>query len=497
MLIPHQKNRQPLSLKKLFPSASFVGCADIRVTTATDNSKDCRTNSLFAAIPGTHLDGGHFIEEAIHRGATAILCDHPRPEIPVPQCIVPHVRSAYAKLCHALYHMPGEGLKTIGITGTNGKTTTTYLVRSILNAAGFQTGLLGTIEYNDGRHSEESRLTTPDPEALARWFHAMLEAGTSHVVLELSSHAMHQGRTAGIDLDVAIMTNITHDHLDYHQTLEHYIASKSRIMEHCKPQASLVLNSSDEHIRSLEQHIRKDLDVIWYSRFDSKVQATIAEQTLSGMQILLKIENQSLPICTSLIGQHNLSNCLAAASACLALGIEPEYIAKGIENLKGVPGRLERIDAGQPYQIFVDYAHTDDALKRCLNTLRHLTKNRLICVFGAGGDRDRTKRPKLAKATNEADIVIVTSDNPRSERPRQIIDDIVRGFATGSPRVYIEEDRKAAIKLALELSEPGDTLLVAGKGHETYQQIGKTRLEFDDRSIIRSCLLHEPIRSIA
>jgi UDP-N-acetylmuramoyl-L-alanyl-D-glutamate--2,6-diaminopimelate ligase len=497
MLIPLHKNRQPVSLMKLFPTASFVGCADIPVIRATDNSKDCCANSLFAAISGTNVDGAHFIEEAIDRGAAAILCDHPRPEIPVPQCIVPHVRTAYAKLCHALYHQPGERLKTIGITGTNGKTTTTYLVRSILNAAGFQTGLLGTIEYSDGKNRQESKLTTPDPLTLAKWFNSMLEQGTSHVVLEMSSHAMHQGRTAGVDLDVAIMTNITHDHLDYHHTLEHYIASKSRIIDHCKLHASLILNSSDEHIRNLGQSLREDLNVIWYSRPDSKVQGTVAEQSPSGMQILLQIENQTYPVFTNLIGQHNLSNCLAAAAACVALGIESKYIAEGIENLTGVPGRLERIDAGQPYHIFVDYAHTDDALKRCISTLRQLTKNRLICVFGAGGDRDRTKRPKLAKATMDADIVIVTSDNPRSERPRQIIEDIVRGFASGSPRVYIEEDRKQAIQLALELSEPGDTLLVAGKGHETYQQIGNTRLEFDDRSIIRSCLTPEPVRSIA
>lgn len=497
MLIPLHKNRQPVSLKKLFPAASFVGCADIHVTSATDNSKHSGADSLFAAIAGTNADGNHFVEEAIDRGAVAVLCDHPRPQIPVPQCVVPHVRSAYAKLCHAIYGMPGQRLTTIGITGTNGKTTTSYLVRSILNAAGFQTGLLGTIEYSDGHRSQESTLTTPDPAVSAKWFNAMVETGTTHAVLEMSSHAIDQGRTAGIELDVAIMTNITHDHLDYHHTWEHYKASKSRIIEHCKPKGSLVLNYNDEHIRSLERSVPSDLRLTWYSHPDSPIQGTILEQTLTGMRILLQFGDQTFPVHTNLIGQHNLSNCLAAASACATLGIGPDLIAKGIEQLSGVPGRLERVDAGQPFHIFVDYAHTDDALKRCLSTLRGLTRNRLICVFGAGGDRDRTKRPKLAAATRDADIAIVTSDNPRSEHPKQIIDDIVKGFTSGSPRVYLEEDRKAAIQLAIELAEPGDTLLVAGKGHETYQQVGNTRLEFDDRTVIRSCLTEEPIRLFA
>jgi UDP-N-acetylmuramoyl-L-alanyl-D-glutamate--2,6-diaminopimelate ligase len=208
------------------------------------------------------------------------------------------------------------------------------------------------------------------------------------------------------------------------------------------------------------------------------------------MHINLNIQNESFKVFTKLIGKHNLSNCLAAATACVELGIEPQFIAQGIEELKGVPGRLEHIELSQPYHIFVDYAHTDDALRRSLETLRRRTKNRLICVFGAGGDRDKTKRPKMAAASNEADIVIVTSDNPRSENPKHIIDDILQGFTGDSPKVYIEEDRKQAVYFAMELAQAGDTILVAGKGHETYQQIGTTRLDYDDRCVIRSYFDH-------
>jgi UDP-N-acetylmuramoyl-L-alanyl-D-glutamate--2,6-diaminopimelate ligase len=325
----------------------------------------------------------------------------------------------------------------------------------------------------------------------------MLETGTSHAVLEMSSHAMQQGRTAGIDLDIAIVTNITHDHLDYHHTLANYIASKARIIDHCRPNASVILNQSDEHVRSLAERVPNNLQVLGYSRDDSPVRGTIVEQSPNGMRIALQIDNKTFSIRTRLIGAHNLSNCLAAATAAVALGMEPEDIAKGIEEVKGVPGRLERIDALRPYQIFVDYAHTDDALKRCLQTLRTVTKNRVICVFGAGGDRDRTKRPKLAQAAKDADIAIVTSDNPRSEKPGQIIEDIVRGFTADSPRVYIEEDRRQAIELALDLAETGDTVLVAGKGHETYQHIGNTRFEFDDRNVIKACLNSKPVRLFA
>jgi UDP-N-acetylmuramoyl-L-alanyl-D-glutamate--2,6-diaminopimelate ligase len=494
MLVPHLKNRHSVSLRKLFPSASFVGCADIHVSSVSDNSKDIGSNFLFAAIPGTKANGTQFIQEAIANGATSLLCDQPQPHIAIPQCVVPHVRAAFARLCHALYGNPTQRLKTIGITGTNGKTTTSYLVRSILQAAGFRTGLLGTIEYHDGMTGDCSDLTTPDPPVLAEWLHKMVEQGTTHAVFEMSSHAMHQDRTAGVELDAAILTNITHDHLDYHADFEDYKQSKYRILHHCKRHAAVILNQSDVHVRSIEPLCPKHLAVATYGEAGSVVRATRIEPSLTETRFLLHLENETIPVQTQLIGRHNIENCLAAAGACHQMGIGPAVIAQGIEQLERVPGRLEAIDLGQEYNIFVDYAHTDDALKRCLKTLWELTENRLICVFGAGGDRDRSKRPLLAAATTEADIAIVTSDNPRTEDPFQIINDILNGFSETNAKVIVEPHREKAIHLAMDIAKAGDTLLIAGKGHETYQIIGTARYEFDDKKVVRAKLAQVPIR---
>ena len=498
MWVSDLKNRHAVSLRRLFPSASFVGCADIHVTSVSENSKDCSLGCLFAAIPGTKADGSEFIQEAIAKGAVSLLSDRPQPGVALPQCVVPHVRTAHGILCQALYGLPSRRLKTVGITGTNGKTTTTYLVRSILQAASLQTGLLGTIEYHDGTLSEVSHLTTPDAPTLASWLHRMTENKTTHAVFELSSHALHQGRTAGVELDAAVVTNMTHDHLDYHQTFESYLESKAQILKQIKPEGSVILNQDDLYARALRSDCGSQHKVVLHSsQKEAQVFATQIVETLTETRFLLHLPETTIPIQTLLIGRHNIDNCLSAAAACRELGIPPEAIAEGIEQLENVPGRLEAVEAGQDYNIFVDYAHTDDALARCLDTLKPLTKNRLICVFGAGGDRDRTKRPKLAKAAAKADRVIVTSDNPRSEDPDQIIEDILKGFAGESSQVQTEPDRRLAIRLAMESAEPGDTILVAGKGHETYQIIGEERHAFDDREIIRDNLKQTAMRMSA
>ncbi len=495
MWISNLKNRHAVSLRKLFPSASFVGCADIHVTTVSEQSQDCSPGCLFAAVQGHKVDGQQFIQEAIFNGASAILCGRPQPQVNLPQCIVPHVRSAYAGLCQALFGMPSQRLTTVGITGTNGKSTTTYLVRSILQAAEKTTGLLGTIEYSDGILTEPSHLTTPDPPTLARWLHQMVEQETTHAVFELSSHAMHQERTAGVQLDVAVITNITHDHLDYHQTFENYIESKTRILNHLKPKGCLVLNQDYQKVRNIGYKLPKNQHLLTYAiHHQASVRATELHQSLEETQFLLQIEDEAIRVSTKLIGKHNVENCLAAAATAHYLGVNIETIARGIEQLHVMPGRLESIKLGQDYKIYVDYAHTDDALRHCINTLKPLTKNRLICVFGAGGERDCTKRPKLARAAQEADIVIITSDNPRREDPNRIIEDILKGFPANPTNVYVEPNREHAIQLALELAVSDDTLLVAGKGHENYQVIGETRHEFDDREILQENLLRSPIR---
>lgn len=488
--------RMPVSLRQLFPRSSFVGCADIRVTDATENSSDCGPQMLFAAIPGTRVDGTAFAAEAISRGASSLLVQRPIPSVSVPQCVVPDTRRAYAELCSALAGCPSRSLGVAGVTGTNGKTTVTWLVRSILQSAGKPTGLIGTIEYNDGVDSTPSGMTTPDSKSLTNWLSAMIRRRCTHVAMEVSSHALDQHRVAGTQLDVAVVTNVTQDHFDYHHTYDAYLNSKARIFGLCKSSGSAVINADDSGAASLIARAEASLPVVTYGiDRPANVSATILEESLAGSRFALHLPDADIVVSTKLIGRHNVSNCLAAAASASCLGVAPEYIQRGLENLQSVPGRLERIDCRQPYSVFVDYAHTDDALLRCIRFLRGLTNGRVIVVFGAGGDRDRSKRPLLGRAASEADLAVVTSDNPRSEVPEQIIQDILSGFSAAAHEPYVEPDRAEAIRWALEQAEPGDCVLVAGKGHEQVQIIGNRRIPFVDHDVIRRCLLrsiHSP-----
>lgn len=478
-----------VSLRRLFPRASFVGCGDIQVTDATERSSDVQGHSLFAAIPGTRVDGTQFIAEAIQRGAGSLLVQQPLGAVDIPQCVVPNVRRAFAELCAAMQGHPARRLSVAGVTGTNGKTTTAWLIRSILETAGKRTGLLGTIECSDGIQRTASNLTTPDAKSLASWLGRMRANGCRHATLEVSSHALDQDRAAGVALDVAIVTNITQDHFDYHPDFDHYRNSKACIASLCKKGGLVVLNADDAGSSSLRGRIDAGLKM-WTIGIDNPadVFARIQNESLAGTDFVLTIGTESAEASTSLVGRHNVSNCLAAAAAAHHLGVPLSKIVAGIEAMTSVPGRLERITVGQDFDVFVDYAHTDDALRRCIRFLKPLTRGRLIVVFGAGGDRDRTKRPLLGKAATEADLVVVTSDNPRTESPEQIIHEILAGFA-GSPRQpFVQVDRAAAIRWALQHAGPQDCVLIAGKGHETEQIIGAERHPFDDRQVARSIL---------
>lgn len=477
-----------VNLRRLLPGASFVGCGDIRTSHATDRSADCRANSLFAVIRGSRADGHQFICDAIERGATSLLVDRPLADVEIPQCVVPDVRRAYAEVCSALMGHPSRHLGLAGVTGTNGKTTVTWLIRSILQAAGKQAGLLGTIEYSDGVVTNPSSLTTPDPAALAQWLSAMVLKRTTHAAMELSSHALDQRRTSGTLLDAAIITNITQDHFDYHKSFEAYRQSKLRIFSCLKAAGLGIVNADDRGSRScLEDAPRRTMT---YGIDESAdVTAEIIESNLDGSRFRINLGLEREEVHTPLIGRHNVSNCLAAAAAAAHFGIALSDIARGIEALSGVPGRLERINCGQPFHVFVDYAHTDDALRNVIRAIRPLTPGRIICVFGAGGDRDRSKRPLLGKAACEADLAVVTSDNPRSEKPEGIIAEILTAFAAEARQPYVEADREQAIRWALQHAGPGDTVLIAGKGHETEQIVGTQRHHFDDREVARRNLL--------
>ncbi len=477
------------SLRRLFPQASFVGCANICATDAFDNSHDVRPGSLFAVVHGAKVDGTQFVHDAIAHGATSLLVDRPLADVSVPQCVVSDVRSAFSRLCEGLAGDPSRRLDIAGVTGTNGKTTTTWLIRSLLEQAGQRCGVLGTVEYSDGVTTEASDLTTPASRPLARWLGRMVANGTRRAAIELSSHALDQRRAAGIELESAIVTNITQDHFDYHGGLEQYREAKTQILELVRPGGLIALNMDDPGSWSLRDRVH---DSVSFTSFGLKptadISAQVREESLGGTRFRLSIHGRTLDCATTMIGRHNISNCLAAAAAGSHLCLSPEDIVAGIEQFHCVPGRLERIQCGQPYEVFVDYAHTDDALRRCLQSLRSITPGRVLCVFGAGGDRDRSKRPLLGRAAMLADVAIVTSDNPRSEDPLQIIDEILDGMSGSMTIPLVEPDRAAAIATALRMAQPGDCVLLAGKGHETEQLIGDRRLPFDDRQVARSVL---------
>ncbi|MEX0704900.1 MAG: UDP-N-acetylmuramoyl-L-alanyl-D-glutamate--2,6-diaminopimelate ligase [Planctomycetales bacterium] len=481
--------RPAVSLRQLFPRSSFVGCAGIHVSDAAERSQECAPGSLFAVIRGTRVDGTRFVGDALERGAAALLVERPIAGVAAPQCVVPDVRRGYAELVAALAGSPSRKLKLAGVTGTNGKTTVAWLVRSILRAAGRQAGLLGTVEYDDGVRIGASSLTTPDSKSLSAWLARMVACGTTHAAIEVSSHALHQGRIAGTQLDVAVVTNVTRDHLDYHPSFEEYRDSKARILGHCKTDGLVVLNADDPHAAELRRRVDPRLDVTTFGlEGPADFSATIIAETVAGGRFVLHQGTASIEISSPLVGRHNVANCLAAAAVAGRFGIPLDAVRSGIESFPGVPGRLERVDCGQRFEVFVDYAHTDDALRRSIQCLRGLARGRVLCVFGAGGDRDRRKRPLLGQAGAEADLAIVTSDNPRTEDPQQIIDQILEGFPTTGNEPCVIADRGEAIRQAIRTARPGDCVLIAGKGHETEQILGTERIPFDDRQVVREAL---------
>lgn len=489
--LPHS-----VSLHRLFPKASFVGCGDIAVQDVTEDSRQANPQAAFAALRGTRVDGAHFAAEAVGRGCKAILTEQPLAAVRVPQCVVPDARAAYAKLCDAVLGHPARHLKVVGVTGTNGKTTTSWWMRSILEASGRHCGLLGTIVCDDGRTSEEAGRTTPDSKQLAQWLRRMVDANCTHCSIEVSSHALDQRRTAGIRLAAAAITNVTQDHFDYHGNFENYLAAKLRIIDEVAPGGLLAVNADDPHasrfIAACQSAGKKC--VTYGIDCDADVRAKILNESLDGTTCEFTLNAIRTRVRVPIPARHNVSNCLAAAIVVSHLGVTQDQIIDGIEHAPPVPGRLERVDCGQEFHVFVDYAHTDDAIRRVVTCLKHVCSGRVFCVFGAGGDRDRTKRPKMAAAAALADVVVVTSDNPRTESPQSIIEEILAGLPTGFANFHVDADRRCAIEWALSEARPGDCVLIAGKGHEPYQIIGKEKHPFDDRDVVRQLLAKSPTK---
>jgi UDP-N-acetylmuramoyl-L-alanyl-D-glutamate--2,6-diaminopimelate ligase len=478
-----------ISLRDSLGAVSFVSTGDIVASRLCCDSRLVQPGDVFVALRGSNVDGHLHLESAVAKGAVGVVVDRPSSRISVPQCVVADTRAAFARICLDLIGAPQKSIRVNGVTGTNGKSTTTWLMRSVLEAAGRKTGLLGTLEYFDGRLSEPAVLTTPDSEQIARYLAQMARNDVTECVLEISSHALHQQRCAGITLANAAITNITQDHFDYHGDLTKYRAAKSQIASLLVHDGALLLGIDDEGCRAVRGQFSTDRRIVtfgFHSGADLRVEQLQA--SASGQLLQLHLHSSSFEVQTKLVGRHNALNILAAAGLAEQSGIASNEIHVGLERAVSVPGRMERIDVGQQFSVFIDYAHTPDGIRQCVATAKTLTAGRVILVFGAGGDRDRSKRPLMAMAAKNSDIVLVTSDNPRSEKPDLIIADIVTGFDS-TERVLTFVDRQQGIREALQLAEPGDVVVIAGRGHEKNQQIGDRRICFDDRRVTRRLLL--------
>ena len=462
---------------------------DAAITRLTCDSREVEPGACFVAIRGHDADGHDYIPAAIERGASAIVCEDSSACGDMPTAVVASARHDVGPLAQAFHGWPSRSLSVVGVTGTNGKTTVSWLLKRILLAAGHQPALLGTICYQTGRTDIPAATTTPDPVGLAEMMAEMVAAGQTHLVMEVSSHALDQERIAGIDFQAAVLTNVTSDHMDYHKTAEAYLAAKLRIFEPLGPSAVAVINRDDPAAdRFLAASPGPTLTYGLSGAADRY--ARIETIDINGSTFALVGGEAETTMATPLIGRHNIYNCLAAATAAEALGVPPAAVAEALATVDHIPGRLQRIDTDRPFHVFVDYAHTDDALDNVLSALRPVTGGRLTVVFGCGGDRDRTKRPRMGRVAGElADRLVITSDNPRSEDPDKIIDEIVAGLdKDGLKRSTILPDRRQAIAAALAQAAEQDVVLIAGKGHETYQIIGGRRIDFDDVAVAAEIL---------
>lgn len=454
------------------------------------DSRFVQPGDIFIAVGGSVYDGHDFIEAAVAKGAKFILCERVvtknRPE-GYETIIVGDSARAAAYLAQAAHGSPASKLINLAVTGTNGKTTVAFLVRSCIQSAGEKCGLIGTVVYDSGQSSSPAPLTTPDSLVIAKEQEQMLKAGAKYMVIEASSHGLIQNRLAGIDFKAAAFTNLTGDHLDYHQTYDNYLDAKAILFRSLATDAVAVLNKQSPASTKIAEQTKAR--IFWYAvNAPADITAHIESADITGTNFTLEYAGRKQKVKTSLAGLYNISNSLAAAGLCLAAGLDLEIVAAGLSALKSVPGRLERIEQAG-VSVLIDYAHTDDALKNVLATLKPLCRGNLTVVFGCGGDRDKTKRPRMAMAVEEfADFVVVTSDNPRTENPQAIIEDVIAGFTGLGKNIIIEADRKKAIELAISGAGENDIVLIAGKGHETQQIIGRERFDFSDKQIAQLCL---------
>ena len=472
---------------------------DAEITGIIYDSRKVKPGYLFLAMRGESSDGNRFVDAALRAGATGIVTDSESTVAPanIAFARVAHGRRALANISANFYGRPADRLKLTGITGTNGKTTTTFLIEHILHTAGRSVAMIGTIEYHVAGRVLPAPHTTPESLELNATFAEAVQAGATEAVMEVSSHALEQGRVYGLHYDVAVFTNLTRDHLDYHQSMEAYFAAKAKLFrgDGAAPPSAAVVNEDDEYgIKLREIAQRSGSEAIGYGLHDARVTAENIVYSQTGTRFDVHLGDETIACESRLIGEINVYNVLAASAAAYARGCVLDQIRDAIASFTRVPGRFERIDCGQPFIVVVDYAHTDDALRNVTRIARQLlaqqkAAGRIITLFGCGGDRDRTKRPLMARAAGEgSDFVVLTSDNPRREDPQAIIADAFPGLAQTGRRHLVEPDRRKAIAIAISEARPGDIVLIAGKGHEKYQITREGTFLFDDVQVAREAL---------
>lgn len=480
-------------LSPLMP-VKVSGDDSMEITGLTADSRQVKPGFLFVCLRGFTVDGHTFAAQAVEKGAVAVLAEQ---DVDVPATIVkvPDTRRAMAMLADRFFGSPTRELKLIGVTGTNGKTTTTHLIDRILRDQNKETGLIGTIHMRIGNVSEEMKNTTPDAVDLQRSFRRMRDVGADYAIIEVSSHALEQGRVRGCDVHTAVFTNLTQDHLDYHKTMDNYRYAKSLLFSQLGNSyepgrlKTAVLNADDEASK-LYATVTPARVITYGIDQPADVRAKDIEITSRGTSFTAETFAGTIRLHLKLMGKFNVYNALAAMAVTLAEGVPLAAIKASLEAVPGVNGRFEAVEAGQPFTVLVDYSHTPDSLENALLTVKEFAKGRIFCVVGCGGDRDRTKRPIMAQiATKYADQTVLTSDNPRSEDPQAIIDDMLAGLTgVDSDRYRSVTDRREAIRLAVSEAKADDVILIAGKGHETYQIIKGQVLPFDDREVAREAI---------
>lgn len=471
-----------------------LGDSNPYITTIEMDSRLVTEGSLFICIKGYTVDGHDFVQQAIDKGAVAILAEK-EIDANVPVVVVKDTKRAMAMLANHFYDHPTKKMTLIGITGTNGKTTTTHLIEKILTDYGKKTGLIGTMYTKIGSKTFETKNTTPESLLLQKSFAQMVEENVDAAIMEVSSHALHLGRVRGCDFNIAVFTNLSPDHLDYHKTMEAYKHAKGLLFSQLgntydsQQLKVAILNGDDEASEEYEK-ITAVQTITYGIDKPSDIMAKNIQITANGTSFTLHAFDEVLDIHMKLIGKFSVYNALAAISACLVYNVPLQSIKNSLEAIQGVAGRFETVQLGQPYTVIVDYAHTPDSLENVLKTVKQFAKGKTICVVGCGGDRDKLKRPLMAQiATEEADFAIFTSDNPRSEDPVAILDDMEKGVRANNYTIIV--DRKEAITSAIKNAKKNDIIVIAGKGHETYQIIGKNTFHFDDREVARDAIRRE------